>query len=796
MNRRVHQPSKRCAAWLAALGMLAGRATAQQARERTYSSAEDFAQGFAINLEVASARDDRLQLARSPQPLPFIHIACSARGTVVRVDVESGAVLGEYATAPEGMARNPSRTTVDRLGNVWVCNRDENGRLDGEQRGSVARIGLVIGGTRGTKDPRSGAFRPDVRGEYLKGPFRYSTCVDRDGDGLIRTSFGLGCVLAWSNADGVDSAGGVASADDECIVDYTRVAGANARTLAIDANNDVWVGGWSDQDHEKLDGVSGRPIAGTLFNFGCGGYGGFVDGNGVLWSARGGTGLLRYDTRSGTGVSLGNECGDYGLALDPVTGNVWHTSLYGGTVGVLSPAGECTARYGYGSVNAQGLAVDARGNVWIAHSLWGATTIGHLRADGSFVGNVALTHATGNGNGPTGVSIDTHGKVWVACVNSNNALRIDPNAGALGPGGVPLGAVDLVVELGESAGPYNYSDMTGWVVLAATQPGGAWTLVEDSGRSNQRWAMFAWHSDEPEGTRVTIEVRADDDPTRLAAHAFSAVRNGAEMCASGIVGRYLELRATLMRDHGVSATPELLDITTRRCEIAARLVCPPNFVETAQADPDALALHPDRTGWASYADDCPQGVKLEYADEVQPRGAADGPLLELRRTWTLTDACGTRETCTQMITSLAPGAGDGALTLDIEPGACPNIVTLGNSTSTRIALVSTWLHEAAGVRRASLALRRADGVGRRLYFPGFEIDARHDVARPFYGTPGDCSVEPGDGRRDAQVTLPSALLASAFQLDKLPAGASVEIELVGQLDDGTSFSARDWIEVR
>ena len=50
-----------------------------------------------------------------------------------------------------------------------------------------------------------------------------------------------------------------------------------------------------------------------------------------------------------------------------------------------------------------------------------------------------------------------------------------------------LGAVDLTVELGDGAGPYNYSDMTGAVVVGSTSPQGFWTVVQDSGEAGFEW---------------------------------------------------------------------------------------------------------------------------------------------------------------------------------------------------------------------------------------------------------------------------------------------------------------------
>ena len=47
-------------------------------------------------------------------------------GRVRLYDARTGAILGEYFSAPDGQPRNPSRTTVDLDGNVWTANRDGN----------------------------------------------------------------------------------------------------------------------------------------------------------------------------------------------------------------------------------------------------------------------------------------------------------------------------------------------------------------------------------------------------------------------------------------------------------------------------------------------------------------------------------------------------------------------------------------------------------------------------------------------------------------------------------------------
>lgn len=511
-----------------------------------YTADADFDNGSLQDVNHDAPGNDQLQLDKTSTPFPFVNIAASARGTMVRVDVNSGQIIGEYRTAPDGMGRDPSRTTVDKLGNVWVSNRAE---FSGG-KGSVARIGLVTGGSRVEADGT-----PSATGQYLKGPFAYNTCTDRDGDGLLRTSKGLANILPWTNSGAADSHGGVSTAQDECVVNYTRVNGTGTRTVAVDAANNVWTGG-TNTAHEKIDGATGATVPGTQFNLGCGGYGGLVDPAGTLWSAQFGNGLLRYQPSTGTGACLGFTKGDYGLGLDPNTGEIWHTYLSKGTVVKLDAAGTKLGEFPHGSQNAQGVAVDKAGNVWVAHSLFNATTVGHLRTDGTFVGNVTLP----GGNGPTGVAVDANGKVWVANINTNNAMRIDPNAGPVGGGGVKVGAVDLTVNLGAGAGPYNYSDMTGSVLGEITAPQGTWSVVQDGGTAGTNWGKITWNTEaqgsEPAGTGILVEARAADAESDLAGQAFVPVGNGAPFSLNG---RYLEVRTTL-KAAGDGTSPVLSDL--------------------------------------------------------------------------------------------------------------------------------------------------------------------------------------------------------------------------------------------
>ena len=110
------------------------------------------------------------------------------------------------------------------------------------------------------------------------------------------------------------------------------------RTLAVDKDDNVWVGGGvdytaQDQPHQKVDGHTGQLVQGTLLDADYGGYGGLVDGYGYLWSSgyklqptfpRGG--LMRVNPTTLQPDTIGNTDGDYGIGIDPKTQRIWYAS--------------------------------------------------------------------------------------------------------------------------------------------------------------------------------------------------------------------------------------------------------------------------------------------------------------------------------------------------------------------------------------------------------------------------------------------------------------------------------------
>lgn len=511
MWQRASVHSVRKAGLLLAVGaiMLAGTgARAAVIPTVRFTVAADFARGFSIN--VGTHGTDQLRLDSASRPYPFVWVSMASKKTMVKIDARNGRILGEYRTAPDGMAGDPSGTAVDKDGGAWTGNRAEFGDvpLQGSM-GSVAHVGLKeLGG-----------------------------CVDRNANGLIDTSSGLGDVRSWTNAGGADSYGGVTTAADECILHYVRVHSTGAHQISVTKTNNVWVGGSANHIFDLIDGATGNLLR-TEPAAPCGGYTGVLDAADTIWSS---LPMLRWN--SSLPLAPGNySCythPSFGVGRD-FLGNVWNTAAEGDQIRKFAPDGTQTGVFSHGDYYAHGVTATPDGDVWVAHGA-GRDTVGHLTNAGVFVGNVTVPF------GPTGLGVDAYGKIWVTARFGQVAARIDPTRGPRCPvelcpdREVHVGEVDLVTEhLGGE--PEDVGDLTGSLLLGAPAIG-SWSIVHDSGITANVWGAVSWVAEMTGGASLRVLVSSSEDGITFGAEVEAG--NGVGLPVAP--GRYLRVEVVFGR---------------------------------------------------------------------------------------------------------------------------------------------------------------------------------------------------------------------------------------------------------
>ncbi len=472
---------------------------------RTYTLDVDFDEGVMVGVQHDDPAHDQLQLSKEQHVLPFIWVASSGESTVSKIDTVTGVELGRYRTGPlGGFGENPSRTTVDLNGDVWVGNRNSN---------TAVKIALNPTDTRGAETGNPSIFIP----------------ADVAPDGLLNTSTGPGDVLSWGD-------------DDAVLMRITADFGP--RALAIDASNNVWIGGVG-QDMEYFNGQTGILIKGIDIGRIC--YGALIDGNGTLWVANQGAGMTRIDNPSGAHtvsfISTPYLGWVYGLGIDQ-DGYIYCSGWSYNRISKYDPNANLWvwSQTISGGSNGRGVCVGLDGDVWVANSGLSRVTR-HDPSNGNLIATVIV------GSTPTGVATDAAGKIWVTNYGSNSVMRIDP-------------ATNLVdfTQAGHPS-PYNYSDMTGIISRTITTKTGTWTVDYDSGIPGVLWGMVSWNGEpqgfEPAGTSITVRARSSVDGSTWS--AWEVVVNGVPL-SSTPPGQYLQVESTLKILTG-DVSPVLADLT-------------------------------------------------------------------------------------------------------------------------------------------------------------------------------------------------------------------------------------------
>ena len=171
------------------------------------------------------------------------------------------------------------------------------------------------------------------------------------------------------------------------------------------------------------------------------------------------------------------------------------------------------------------------------------------------------------GSGPTGVAVDSNGKVWVANLLHQQRPAHRPDRGPDrrrrlpdrrgGPDGRPRRGRRTLQLQRHDRGRCSARSRRPWA------PGASCRTAE---RPAGRGAPSRWNTEPqgstPAGTSITVEARAADTEAGLAAQPFTPVSNNVQF---GLVGRYIEARATL-RAAPSGASPVLSDLRITAAE--------------------------------------------------------------------------------------------------------------------------------------------------------------------------------------------------------------------------------------
>lgn len=484
---------------------------------QTYTFDEDFDNGTMAGLEHETTHN-QLQISNPPATIPFIWVPNSNEGTVSKVDTRTGKELGRYRVSPFSYS-SPSRTTVDLQGNCWVANR---------QTGTAVKIGL-----------------------YENGGY-----IDRNLNGIIETSMDL-------NDDGIiDGDELLPWGLDECVLyDIILIPGREGtyipgqytegyandssnpgpRGVAVDAQNNIWVGTYATMKFYYINGSNGQIIKVIdVSSVNHKSYGAIIDENGVIWSSgHDGNNVLRLNPEDNSFFKINIPHFVYGLGIDRQN----HLFVSGWTDSKLTRINTLTGAIEWTiscPIQSRGITVTDDGDVWVANSQAG--TVSRYSNDGILKATINV------GNNPTGLSMDADGKVWVVNYGDEYIHRINP----------ATNSIELSKRI-HGGLHYGYSDMTGAVSRTITTKLGTWTVIHDSEVNNVSWGIVSWNSFVPTGTDLNVKVRSSNDKINWS--TWEEVQNGV-LLGSKLPGRYLQVLVTFQIISG-QTSPILYDLSVK-----------------------------------------------------------------------------------------------------------------------------------------------------------------------------------------------------------------------------------------
>lgn len=500
-------------------GSTGGEPLAPCNKSNSWTLDADFDKGVLDNVNHDPPNGDQLQITLDgfSAPKPYMYIAQTDEGRILKVDTVTGKQLARYPSLrlvdcptcdPNPAVWKPSRIIIDFDGDMYTANR---------------------------------AF--GIQGAITKYGGSEKSCIDRNGNGVIDTSSDV-------NNDGIvdiNSPAEYKGQDDECMLYSFPVGGVNAvlRALTLDGKGHAYVGGFNEWTAYKLDITQSPPVLVEKIALTSRPYGFALHGDYLYHSGLNVLPTSRFDLATKVGKNMAVN-GNYGMTIDS-NGIGW----YGEATGLarcdyddpknfcdVFPAGE----------KLWGLTVDQHDQIWAA----GDQTVYKYANNGALLGTAPVPNAYG-----VAIGHDGNPRVigWI------NAFEIAAGAKGGPPGAVKsyftghLGGVDVL--------NYTYTDFTGYIAQNITVKKGEWSVIHDGGVANAAWAKVPYNT-EPEGkvpaeTSLTVEVRAADIKAELVDMPWILVVDGQ---IPGLAhGRYIEVRARLLiTDPFVVESPVLSDV--------------------------------------------------------------------------------------------------------------------------------------------------------------------------------------------------------------------------------------------
>jgi Bacterial Ig-like domain/Type IV secretion system pilin len=389
---------------------------------------------------------------------PYLWVARSNLDQVVRVDTATGDVDGPYTVGD-----NPSRTSVDSYGRVWVANRGS------------CNVNVIL-----TNEDGSVVYNNQYSTAPACGP--RGVAVDIDNNIWIA---GSSYVVKLSGQDGNRG---------DVIAGPIAVPAARYGAV-IDRNGNLWVDNYWDGNIAVVDTTNNVLIRNYQIKPATSGYmyGITADPEGNIWLA----GAHRDRTIDGS------TC-DVVMKLD--------------TERII--AGETTDTYEEfctGGSYVRGVSVDKYGYLWATN--YNSNKVTKMTVDGIIIGMYD------SGSSPLGISADAEGNIWA--VNRSGGGPNQQYGSCSGGTVTKYNAIDgnVIGTYCIGGSPYTYSDMTGFgyqsVINGLVR--GEWTSNGISLEGNSSVSGLYIHGDIPAGSSVEMQIKGATTQSELATATWQVV---------------------------------------------------------------------------------------------------------------------------------------------------------------------------------------------------------------------------------------------------------------------------------